>query len=249
VVLGKPEELAQHVAAGATTADFHAALGSDPRADAFRPEPVQPGDIDAWSAELLDRVSRACALIEARFRDWPEEPRRLGASILEESHRAQAVASAGREAAAGFHKMRIHGDYHLGQTLKTPAGFAIIDFEGEPARPIADRRQKHCALKDVAGMLRSFEYAIETAAGHTPGLADRLRASPGLRAPFLEGYFESSASHAVASIPSDGASLAHWLAFFELEKALYELEYEVNNRPTWAHIPLRGILRALGLSA
>jgi maltose alpha-D-glucosyltransferase/alpha-amylase len=145
--------------------------------------------------------------------------------------------------------MRIHGDYHLGQTLKTPSGFAIIDFEGEPARPIASRRQKHCALKDVAGMLRSFEYAIETAADHRLEIADRLRVSPSLRDPFLDGYLRSAASRGTTSIPTDRRALARWLTFYELEKALYELEYEVNNRPDWAHIPLRGILRALDTPA
>ena len=230
---------------GAITADFHAALESDDSTEAFRPEPVQASDIDAWSAQLLDRVSRISSLIEPRFGAWPDETRRLGASFLAKSDLARAIVS-GSRAVAGFKKLRIHGDYHLGQTLKTPSGFAIIDFEGEPATPIAVRREKHCALRDIAGMLRSFEYAIEMASGQPADTSERLRSPPGLRDSFLEGYFRSAAEHRMASLAADRSASANWLTFFELDKALYELEYEVNNRPTWVHIPLRGILRALG---
>jgi maltose alpha-D-glucosyltransferase/alpha-amylase len=230
---------------GAITADFHAALESDDSTEAFRPEPVQPSDIDAWSAQLLDRVSRISALIEPRLGAWPDETRRLGASFLAKPDLARAIVSAGSHGVARFKKLRIHGDYHLGQTLKTPSGFAIIDFEGEPATPIAVRREKHSVLRDVAGMLRSFEYALETAFDQPSDTSERLR-TPGLRDPFLEGYFRSAAEHRMASLAADRSAIAQWLTFFELDKALYELEYEVNNRPRWAHIPLRGILRALG---
>jgi trehalose synthase-fused probable maltokinase len=230
---------------GAITADFHAALESDHSSELFRPEPVQPRDIDGWCAQLLDRVSRACALTESRLRTWPDEARRLGASLLSKSQLIRSIASAAGRGAARFHKIRIHGDYHLGQTLKTPSGFVIIDFEGEPATPMAHRRQKHCALKDVAGMLRSFEYAIETSSDHGTDTADRLRTPPGLRECFLDGYLQSAGARGLLSIPADRTAIAEWLSFFELEKALYELEYEVNNRPAWAHIPLRGILRTL----
>jgi maltose alpha-D-glucosyltransferase/alpha-amylase len=230
---------------GAITADFHAALASDHSSEAFRPEPVQQHDIDAWCSQLLDRVSRVCALTETRLRTWPEDTRRLAAALLSKSQITRSIASAAGGAAASFQKIRIHGDYHLGQTLKTPSGFVIIDFEGEPATPMALRRQKHCALKDVAGMLRSFEYAIETSSDHGSDTADHLRRPPGLRERFLEGYLESAGAHELRSIPGDRAAVAQWLSFFELEKALYELEYEVNNRPSWAHIPLRGILRIL----
>jgi maltose alpha-D-glucosyltransferase/alpha-amylase len=234
---------------GAITADFHAALESDSHVEAFRPEPVQRSDIDTWSAEVVGRLSRARAAIESRLGSWPDQTRGLGASILSKVHLAAAIVAAGERASTAFHKMRIHGDYHLGQTLKTPSGFAIIDFEGEPARPLADRRQKHCALKDVAGMLRSFDYAIESALSQRPDMADRRHELPGLRDAFLDGYLRSASARGTASIPADRSALAHWLTFFELEKALYELEYEVNNRPEWVHIPLRGILRALDAPA
>jgi maltose alpha-D-glucosyltransferase/alpha-amylase len=234
---------------GVITADFHTALASDSLIEAFRPEPVQRSDIGTWSAEVIERLSRARAAIESRLGSWPDQTRRLGASVLSKSHLASAIVAASQRAPATFQKMRIHGDYHLGQTLKTPSGFAIIDFEGEPARPIADRRQKHCALKDVAGMLRSFDYAIESALSQGPDMPDRLRKPAGLRDAFLDGYLQSAAERETASIPTERSALAHWLTFFEFEKALYELEYEVNNRPEWVHIPLRGILHALDAQA
>jgi maltose alpha-D-glucosyltransferase/alpha-amylase len=230
---------------GVITGDFHAALESDRSLEAFRPEPVESSDVDTWSTQLLNRVSRVCALIESQLDAWPDESRRLGASLLAKSHVARAIATAAGSASASFSKIRIHGDYHLGQTLKTASGFTIIDFEGEPATPIAVRRQKHCALRDVAGMLRSFDYAIETASEQQADTNDRPWAPPDLRDAFLAGYFQSAAEHEMVSLPASPSAIAQWLTFFELEKAFYELEYEVNNRPTWAPIPLRGILRAL----
>jgi maltose alpha-D-glucosyltransferase/alpha-amylase len=143
-----------------------------------------------------------------------------------------------------FDKTRIHGDYHLGQTLKTAEGFALIDFEGEPARTLEMRRRKTCVLKDVAGMLRSFDYAIETAAAGDDGRARRLRDLVDLRTPFLDAYAATSRDLGARTIP-DRAGTSAWLARFELEKALYELDYEINNRPGWVGIPLRGILTAL----
>ena len=166
---------------GMITSDFHSALESDRSLEAFRPESVKSSDVDAWSAQLRDRVARVCALIEPRLDAWPDESRRLGKSLLEKSRIAHAIASAGGGGSASFSKIRIHGDYHLGQTLKTASGFTIIDFEGEPATPITARQQKHCALKDVAGMLRSFDYAIETASEQKPDTPDRSWAPPDLR--------------------------------------------------------------------
>jgi len=230
---------------GMITGDFHAALESDRSLEAFRPEPVKSSDVDAWSAQLRDRVARVCALIGPRLDAWPDESRRLGKSLLEKSRIAHAIASAGGGGSASFSKIRIHGDYHLGQTLKTASGFTIIDFEGEPATPITARQQKHCALKDVAGMLRSFDYAIETASDQTPDTPDHPWAPPDLRQSFLAGYFQSAGEHGMVSLPASPSAIGQWLTFFELEKAFYELEYEINNRPTWVQIPLRGILRAL----
>jgi len=231
---------------GAITADFHAALASSPTASAFAPEPLTQDDADAWLGDLRARAADAPALLQRRQGDWPEPTRRLAGDVRTRISAAwDRLAVPAATGPGGFAKIRIHGDYHLGQTLKTATGFAIIDFEGEPAIPIVRRRQKQAALKDVAGMLRSFDYAIETACAERPGAADDLRAAAGLRQAFLERYVEAAAGHGARSIPSGADARERWLAFFELGKALYELEYEINNRPGWVHIPLRGLLRTL----
>jgi maltose alpha-D-glucosyltransferase/alpha-amylase len=121
----------------------------------------------------------------------------------------------------------------------------LIDFEGEPSRPLVERRIKHCALKDVAGMIRSFDYAVETAHGAHPDRPADVLTAPRLRQSFLDGYLSSAAGHDAQFLPADGTILARWIDFFEMEKALYEVEYEINNRPAWVHIPLTGILRII----
>jgi trehalose synthase-fused probable maltokinase len=144
------------------------------------------------------------------------------------------VNSLGGPSAAGI-LSRHHGDYHLGQVLRTESDWMIIDFEGEPARPLADRRALNSPARDVAGMLRSFAYAAAAAASHDE--ADRERAAQWeamTRAAFLRGYGDTSAPALVE--------------LFELEKLFYELAYELNNRPTWAWIPLLGIEKMLAAS-
>ena len=241
------EELAQDMTLlGTTTADLHAALASDPSVEAFAPEPVTSADVHAWRSGLLAQADRAMALIERHHTRWPDEAEKLGRSLLA-ARVDLAHQFPGGELGPGraFQKIRVHGDYHLGQTLKTDAGFALIDFEGEPTKSLEDRRQKQCALKDVAGMMRSFEYATQTAIermGSTPGA--RLSASV-LREAFVEGYLARATTSDATFLPSAPDAVASWIGFFELEKALYEVEYEVNNRPAWVHIPLRGVMQIL----
>jgi maltose alpha-D-glucosyltransferase/alpha-amylase len=146
---------------------------------------------------------------------------------------------------------RVHGDYHLGQVLVAQGDFVIVDFEGEPARSLAERRAKHSPLKDVAGMLRSFCYAAESgrmgAAGGdasnqvAAGWAGVWEAATG--AAFLTTYLDTIAGQGV--LPADRAAVATLLEAYLLDKVLYELQYELDNRPTWVGIPLRGVL-ALG---
>ncbi len=146
-------------------------------------------------------------------------------------------------------KIRVHGDYHLGQVLYGEHGFVILDFEGEPARPLAERRAKQSPLKDVAGMLRSFDYAAHAAlfarAADRPDEFERLE--PYARvwqqltsAAFLQSYRAEAAG--AAFLPSDGRQLDALVDYFLLDKACYELRYELNNRPDWVRIPLRGIM-------
>ncbi|MGI9077283.1 MAG: alpha-amylase, partial [Gemmatimonadaceae bacterium] len=148
--------------------------------------------------------------------------------------------------------IRHHGDFHLGQVLRAADGeWIIIDFEGEPTRPLAARRALHSPLRDVAGMQRSFAYAASSGATEVGGLGADARVESraarwerDARAAFLEGYFGSSpVPHVQGLLPDSRESATALLTLFEVEKVFYELDYELNNRPSWAWIPLRGIAK------
>jgi maltose alpha-D-glucosyltransferase/alpha-amylase len=147
-------------------------------------------------------------------------------------------------------RIRCHGDYHLGQVLVTEGDVVIIDFEGEPARPLAERREKSSPLRDVAGMVRSFSYAALTglAAATQTRPEDFERLAPWadlwetwIGAVFLRAYL--TATQGAPFVPADTGDLDALLNAFMVDKALYELGYELNNRPDWVHIPLTGLLR------
>jgi maltose alpha-D-glucosyltransferase/alpha-amylase len=148
--------------------------------------------------------------------------------------------------------IRTHGDYHLGQVLWTGKDFTIIDFEGEPARPLSQRRLKRSGLRDVAGMLRSFHYAAHVARRRHRSARpeEEARLEPWIRfwdlwvqSVFLGSYLEAAGTSSF--VPRMRDELAVLLDAFVLEKALYELQYEVNNRPDWVDIPLRGVIELL----
>jgi len=142
---------------------------------------------------------------------------------------------------AGGRIIRTHGDYHLGQVMLTERGWVILDFEGEPARTLPERRQKRSPLRDVAGMLRSFSYVA--AAGDILGTRQMPEDwESRARAAFLEGYFKEADP---ALLPPGQESTQKLLSVFELEKAVYELNYEINNRPDWVGIPVASIMRLL----
>ncbi len=243
-----PEPLVEQVLRlGATTADLHAALASGAGVAGFAPEPVTAADLRAWEEAFRRRTASVLALIAEGLEGALPPARAACARLLRLRDRLTAAADLpAPEGGGAFAKIRVHGDYHLGQTLKTPAGFVLIDFEGEPARPLEERRRVQCALKDVAGMLRSFDYAIETARAQEPGGVARVASAPDLRGGFLRGYLERSQALGGGYLPADPDACRRWIAFFEIDKALYELEYEIQNRPTWLHIPARGLLRLLG---
>jgi maltose alpha-D-glucosyltransferase/alpha-amylase len=148
---------------------------------------------------------------------------------------------------------RVHGDYHLGQVLRTSSGdFMIIDFEGEPSRSLEERREKTSPLRDVAGMLRSFAYAAATLAMAAGKNADvrslELRSARwerDVRAAYLAGYLGDAAEREEHPdvIPEDEANVRRLISLFETEKAFYEVSYELNNRPEWVGIPMRGVAK------
>jgi maltose alpha-D-glucosyltransferase/alpha-amylase len=222
---------------GAITGGLHAALASDGTDPDFAPESITPADVARWTADI--RRDLQGAGVPGLLGDGPAL--------------AEALARTLRslEALIGTVKIRSHGDYHLGQVLKTGDGFAIIDFEGEPARPLAERRTKQSALRDVAGMLRSLDYAAHAVAIELPA-AEREPALVGLtawetlaRRAFLQGYRSIAGASSVALIPPSEEALIGACGAFELEKACYELRYERDNRPEWVAIPLAGVRRIL----
>jgi trehalose synthase-fused probable maltokinase len=201
---------------GRRTAELHAALASLHDDAAFAPEPITAREAGQWRQRALtflaDPIFDSDAALLAPWRARLE------------------AGTAGLEALAGCRRIRIHGDYHLGQVLKTASDFFIFDFEGEPVRPLTERRQKGCVLQDVAGMLRSFGYAAATAG--QPAWEAAATAA------FLDAY---RAAVPAALVPDGAAGFAAALRFFTCEKAVYELAYELHHRPDWAHIPRRAL--------
>jgi trehalose synthase-fused probable maltokinase len=235
---------------GQRTAELHVALAQCRDNERFRAEPCSREYRQSRYASMCRLMDQACALLERQLTDFPlprkEEARRL----LNERARVMARFHGYVEQETTALRIRCHGDYHLGQVLWTGQNFIIVDFEGEPARPLAERRIKHPAVLDVAGMLRSFHYAPHVAlANQWPDAATGGRLEtfgPWIRgwygwvsAEFLRGYL-GIAGRASFS-PQSSREFRALLEIHLLEKACYELNYELNNRPAWAWIPLRGI--------
>ncbi|MFY2561944.1 maltokinase N-terminal cap-like domain-containing protein [Corallococcus terminator] len=213
---------------GGRLGDLHLAFGSAPMDDAaFAPEPLLQEDLQRWSASIVGELG--VTLAEASRLHPDLEGRREG--LIEYAKRLAQVTPSGQ-------KLRIHGDLHLGQVLRANEQWLIFDFEGEPARNFTSRREKYSPLRDVAGMIRSFDYAEATVAleGGTP----RGRVGPS-RTAFLEGY--RKATQGAAFLPTDAAAFDTMLRAFELEKLLYEVRYEMQNRPDWVRIPVEALLR------
>ena len=216
---------------GDVTASMHVALARNDSDLSLVPEAMDETDL----GELRDRISASLGLA-------PADALKGIARVVKN---LPALADAGA-------KIRIHGDYHLGQVLRSGRGWMVLDFEGEPLRSLEDRRAKQSPIKDVAGMLRSFNYAaIATLFERTePDSEEWQRLQPWAdtwetlaRDRFLSAYLMRA--HEGRFLPSDRADLAVILEAFEIEKALYEIEYERGHRPDWVRIPERGIVAAI----
>ena len=234
---------------GRRTAEMHLALASPTQDPAFMPEPLNSKDIDLLREELIAHASSA-------FDALKENVARLPDAVLERAglvlSRKSLVFDRFRQLSAKeIHglRTRIHGDYHLGQVLRAKGDFVILDFEGEPARPLAERRTKQSPLKDVAGMLRSFSYAAFSAlmkySSRRPEDFQRLEPwarlwEQSVSSAFLRTYCEFA--QGVEVVPSEPVVFQQLLEAFVIDKAFYELVYELNNRPSWVLIPLTGIL-------
>jgi maltose alpha-D-glucosyltransferase / alpha-amylase len=234
---------------GRRTAELHLALASPTDDPAFAPEPLTAQDFEALLRDLRQRASSVFDLLKERVSYLPDEVVEIAATVLGRRRRILDHFHGLRSDNVRTQRTRIHGDYHLGQVLKVKTDFVILDFEGEPARPLAYRRAKQCPLKDVAGMLRSFSYAayaslINYTARHSEDVA---RLEPwallwecSAAAEFLRAYRETA--EGVEFLPRNSADFRRLLDVFLLDKALYEVLYEMNSRPAWVRIPLMGIL-------
>jgi maltose alpha-D-glucosyltransferase/alpha-amylase len=236
---------------GRRTGEMHTALASGEKDPSFAPEPFTALYRRSLYQSMRAHTEQSFGLLQKRLRALPDETRlraekllKLKSEILNRFRRVMERKITGL-------RIRCHGDYHLGQVLFTGKDFYIIDFEGEPARPISERRLKRSTLRDVAGMLRSLDYAVTS----------KLRAS-GLRAEeatllkpwarfwnlwvsvaFFQGYFE--ATQRAVFLPASREELGLLLDALLLEKSVYELGYELNNRPDWVGVPIEGILELL----
>jgi maltose alpha-D-glucosyltransferase / alpha-amylase len=235
------------------TAQLHLALASEPSAPAFAPEPYTPQFQAALANSLREKTQNAFELLRSHVAEMTGDTRVDAERVVKsESDILQAFATTLTAPIAAM-RTRIHGDYHLGQVLYTGSDFVIIDFEGEPARPMAERSVKLSPLQDVAGMLRSFHYAAFASVFTTT--ADAHSEATRLRLKIAQAWYLWVAAHFTHSylneigkaifIPASEEQLATLLRLHLLEKAVYELNYELNNRPDWVRIPLAGILSLL----
>jgi len=231
------------------TAEMHLAFAAGHSDEAFRPEPFSSADLLGLAESFSSHASQSFDTLKNSLSRLPDDLVELAGLTL--SRRRQLLERfGGLEGSPGsVLKTRVHGDYHLGQILRVQNDCYILDFEGEPARSLAERRAKQSPLKDVAGMLRSFSYAAWTAfqqaTARRPQDAAALEPWANLWekvncAVFLQAYREAAGDSPI--IPSDYAQFQRLLDAFILDKAFYELNYELNNRPTWVRIPLHGIL-------
>jgi maltose alpha-D-glucosyltransferase/alpha-amylase len=243
---------------GRRTAELHLALASDPDVPAFAPEPFTMFYQRSLYQSMRNLAGRVLRLLAARAPLLPDHVRERAAELIGGEARLLARFRRIIDHGVGGMRIRCHGDYHLGQVLFTGNDFVITDFEGEPIRPLSERRLKRSPLRDVAGMLRSFHYAVHAAvrAHADGGRAAATHAFGGFRLePWARFWYATVATifldayHAGAArarfLPSDPSETAVLLDAYLLEKAVYELGYELNNRPDWAAIPLEGLLELL----
>ncbi len=237
---------------GRRVAEMHMALASHDDIEDFRPQPVTSDDISLWIGEIVDRAELVFEALRPRLTTAKEHDRTLIEQLL-------ALRGGLRERLLALlpHdidglKIRHHGDFHLGQMLVVKDDIFIIDFEGEPRRPLEERRRKAPAARDVAGLIRSIDYSV------TAALERALKVAPdenGKLAATLDGWRERATAAFVGAYrdtvrdprlwPADPVKAESMLNFFLLEKAFYEIEYELAHRPEWLRVPLAGTLRIL----
>jgi len=226
---------------GERTAQMHQALGAETEDADFVPEAFTAAYREALCQSMAEATRRMMGLLKQQVDAVPDGIRDEAVGVLGREPEILQRYSTLMEGRVNALRIRIHGDYHLGQVLDTGDDFVIIDFEGEPARPLNERRIKHSPLRDVAGMLRSFDYAVHTAMAQGTAVLEEW--AEGVSREFLNAYL--AMAKGAPFLPANEEELRMLLEVCLLEKAVYEVCYELNNRPDWAAIPLRGITRIL----
>ena len=241
---------------GQRTGELHLALADESRNRDFAPEAFTKLYQRSVYQNLRSQIRRTMSMVRRVARRLDDSDRKLADAFLDsESRMLNFIARITDHRIAG-EKIRVHGDYHLGQVLFTGRDFVIIDLEGEPARTLSERRLKYSAFRDVAGMIRSFHYAVSTRFLERAALRPEDRET---LEPWIETWYGYIASTFLSAylrtvddagfVPPDRGDRELLLNAFMLEKAVYEIGYEINNRPDWLPIPLRGVsfvLQALG---
>jgi maltose alpha-D-glucosyltransferase/alpha-amylase len=237
---------------GQRTAEMHRAFAVVTEDPAFRPRPVTAADLKRWKAGARNQAQRAVRVLARAAKDLSERHRAMAEAMVADRRSVLARIDGLLPDRVDAKKTRYHGDYHLGQVVLVHDDFFILDFEGEPARTLQQRRNKASPLRDVAGMLRSFDYAARTALGKLmPEEAERREVlarhvadwNERSRQAFLGGYL--AAIDGCPSHPEDPDTFERLLQLFEIEKVCYEICYERANRPDWLWIPLEGLQAAL----
>lgn len=238
---------------GQLTAQFHVALAADPDQPDFAPEAMDEQTRQWLDHELSERALRTFQTLQTRLESLPTALQADVQRILQAQEQLLGRIHSTLSQPCDALRIRVHGDYHLGQVLYTGNDFVIIDFEGEPARSLQERRRKSSPLQDVAGMLRSFHYApYAVLMGQAPRVsyssAELAQLEPWaaqwhawVSGTFLSSYLKSI--QGTRLVPTQISELQALLDLYILDKALYELLYELNNRPTWVRIPLEGLLQ------
>ena len=243
-------ELARRL--GVRTGELHRAFAAKTGDAAFDPEPVSQRRRELWIKAARGLARDAVRALRGALDQLDPETRKLAERLIDERGALLDRLAAALPATIDAAKTRLHGDYHLGQVLVAKNDFYILDFEGEPMRPLAERRAKHSPVRDVAGMLRSFDYAATAAlraanekygaeaAGFRPGAEEWRDVASGA---FLTGYLE--ATNGIPSVPASEDDFRRLLDFFLIEKACYETLYEARHRPEWVAIPVSGLANLL----
>ncbi len=232
---------------GMRTAEVHLALGGETTNEAFSPEPIAEADIEEWVSQAREQAHEVLGRLKARA----GESKLIATVLAGEQAMEDAIGSLFDGLAPSGSKTRVHGDYHLGQILVAESDVVIVDFEGEPKLTVAERRRKRSPLIDVAGMIRSFDYAAWTA-------LERVMTDYSARRPMLEKLLFGWRDQAVAAFEEGYWTTVHGdpagapspfesalVKLFTIRKAFYEVDYEIHNRPKWIDIPLSGIAHLL----